>query len=663
MGHRSVDLRDGTLQDIMHICSSMEQLLLSYRPGEIPYIYVANFLELLFQSARTRICVLREPVFYDKDACAIGEVDKLVVFSTFRKCEIYRIFLKQLSSRLLRHKERFLEQDCERLEGKDGHFYICLARVYPENQGVIIDRSRSKEAYHRLATLLRLLVEESKSWGMDIQAELYRCFSHIPDARNATCKLPCDVNLPAAESANYPLVLSAPAASQGNDFPHEDFLRPIYEWVDYIYSQSSGTPLVQVAQPGNPQAVMDYSNLFFFVKVNTTPEPGQCRRNCDSFEIRLVCPPQQQQELSRFYHHHRENQCQWHVVGGHCKVSGMGKCLFTDIWTNFPEQDADDEVLLKQYAPVWEKLSVVSRSDYSKSEMAFRSSSILFDRRKKRPLDNGFEGRVNGANERDRVAACVTYRMMMPVQEGENCEDQVPQIMFVPIYAGAAPFVLAATVVNAQLPEPLHSSLSEWRRSYLFAGMAFQFMASRLKETARKAYLNKATDMVQDLYESCQTHIENHRDRYPTAEECLLDHVNNELDTLAKAYPYHKIILAKSAKDVINKEGRDVFETPGRIMLQVSLEPNPYWCQFSDKCFFTAADVARKFRSGMARNTAFAEWEMADWHTFYIWHIRTFKFPPQSKDGWQKLAKEKDWDGSSGDGGNSEGEDGANDAY
>ena len=198
MGHRSVDLRDGTLQDIMHICSSMEQLLLSYKAGEVPYIYIANFLEILFQSARTRICVLREPPLYDQDFCSPENLEKFIVFSTFRKCDIYQVFLKQLSLRLRRHKQRFLEQECERLDGFDGHLYICLARVYPENHGVVIERSHSKEAYHRLGTLLRLLVDESKSWGIDMQGELYRCFNNIPVTLNATCKLPCEVVLSSA---------------------------------------------------------------------------------------------------------------------------------------------------------------------------------------------------------------------------------------------------------------------------------------------------------------------------------------------------------------------------------------------------------------------------------------------------------------------------------
>lgn len=432
MGHRSEDLRDGTLHDITHICTTMEQLLLSYKQGETPYIYITNLLELLFQSARTRICILREAPSYDKKTCATDVVGKLVVFTTFRKHETYNSFLKQLSSRLLKHKKRFLENECEHLNSEDSNLYICLARIPPGNKGVVIDRSHSKEAYHRLSTLLRLLAEDTQNWGLDMHAELHRCFSNIPNTPSFVCKQSCHTHT----TSTTPLNLAAQPPDLGKSFPHEDYLKPIYDWVSYIYTQHTGTPLVQVAHPDSQQEAMGFSNLFFFVKVNNQPESSNGDHHCDSFAIRLVCPPQQQTELSRYYHKHRGGCCQWYKTNGLCKIHGMGNCLFQQYWDTLPEQDdVNDDTLIEHYAPIWEKLSAVTRSDYSKSEAAFRSSSILFDRRQRKTLNSGDKARVDGASERDRVAACITYRMMTPITEGGNCEDQVPQIMFVPLYA------------------------------------------------------------------------------------------------------------------------------------------------------------------------------------------------------------------------------------
>lgn len=638
MGHRPPDLRDGTLQDIQHICSSMEQLFLSYRTGEVPYIYIANLLELLFQSARTRICVLRQPVLESDDAFSVEELDKLVVFATFRKQEIYRAFLEQLSSRLHKYGEEFLERECERPEDGNDYFYICLARVYPEDQVVVIGRYRSKEAYHRLTTLLRLLTEESKTWGLDIPAELYNCFSLVPDKQNSICKLSTPSK---SNTAILPNEQDYSDQSSRNEL-NESLLEPIERWVDYIYQQNHGMPLARVALPGQPEQDTGFSNLFFFIRINDIKEGQDCPD--DSFRVRLFCPPQQRRELSRFFHLHREQACYWLAEGGECKISGMGKCLFKEYWSGLPESVTDDARLEEHYAPLWEQLMEASNSDYSKSEMAFRSSSIVFDRRQQRTLEGGGKGVVSGATKRDRISACITFRMVAPADQSDTSADsKVPQIMYVPIYAGAAPFVLAATVVNAQLPEPLHSTLSEWRRSYRFADMVFQFMASRLKESARKAYLNSATNLVQAVYEAYRSTVEKPSCCDIEAEDRFLADANAGLDDLSKIYPYHKIVLAKATKSVIERQGREVFETPERIVLHISLEPNPYWRSFSDKPFFSAEHVSRKFCSGIARSVALSEKERREWQDFFSWHREKFKRSPFSKNGWREYAAKVGW--------------------
>ncbi|MFZ1342886.1 hypothetical protein [Thiothrix eikelboomii] len=666
MGHRTVNPRDGTLQDVVHICSSIEQLLLSYHTGKTPYVYIVNFLELLFQSARTRICVLRAPAFFDASSCSVEALDRLVVFSTFRKCSIYQKFLSQLSDRLSRHKRRFLEQECEKLQGENERLYICLARVHPENQGVVIDRSSSKEAYHRLSTFLRTLIEEPSRWGMDITSELVRCFLNVPASRNASCKLPCSIS-ERAELRSIELFIQKQKDSETLNATSHEFLEPIIEWVAFIYSQISGTPLVQIAQPTANETVIGFSNIFFFVKINDVPDPGDCTRNCDSFGVRLVCPPEQRRELSLFYHKQRKHRCQWYQDKGVCRVPGMGECHMLTYWDNIHAEEEDENLIDKHFAPAWEQMTRMQHSDVQKSEAAFRSSSILFDRRQ-RAYDRDRKGQRYVVSQADKLMACVTYRMMAAPNGEGNSEDHDPQLMYVPIYAGTAPFLLAATVVNAASPQSQGLSLGEWRRSYLFAGMVYQLMSSRLKETARKAYLNKATDLVQELYNVRHSQLKSPKSQWTHSDTRPLAHVNRELDNLAKAYPYQQIVLAKTQESVINREGLNTFETADREVIRVDLRENPYWCLLSHKPLFSEADVARKFSSAMARTTAFVEWNMADWYAYYTWHLHLFGFPPNKKMDWKTEAKSKGWNGSLGEvsalsADSAEGIDPSNDAY
>lgn len=646
MVFRTVGLPVGTIHDIQHICSSMEQLFLSYKSGEVPYIYIANLLELLFQSARTRICVLRRPDSNGKydNVYSIEELDKLVVFATFRKRETYRTFLEMLSRELHSDSEKFLEEECERLGCGTECFYICLARVYPEdNNKVVIGWRDSKEAYHRLTTLLCLLVEDANAWGIDIPTALYTCFDKVPDGQNSICKLSPSV----AQLQDAP---DATGFMGDNPSSHmawnEKLLKPIEQWIEYVYEQNHDIPLLRVAQPGHPGKDMGFSNLFFFMRINDVR--GKHDRADEHFKVKLVCPPQQRKEFSKFYHHHRGDQCQWHEGCGECRISGMEKCLLQPFWDKLPESVTDEETIATYYAPLWEQLTASSNANFSKSETAFRSSSIIFDRRRKQPLQSGGKGVVSGVTERDSISACITFRMMSPNSASQNmvaAEDRVPQLMYVPIYAGASPFLLAGTVVNAQLPEPHNRSLSEWRRAYHFAGMIFQSMASRLKESARKAYLNKATDLIQGFYEAYRSKVEDPPYCDIGAEELFLEYGNKALDDLSKIYPYHKIILAKATKDVIKRKGRDVFVTPEGIALQVSLERNPYWRSFSERPFISVEHAARKFSSGIARSVAFSEKEKREWQAFFFWHYKVYKVPPYSKKGWREYASRIGWDG------------------
>jgi adenine-specific DNA methylase len=171
--------------------------------------------------------------------------------------------------------------------------------------------------------------------------------------------------------------------------------------------------------------------------------------------------------------------------------------------------------------------------------------------------------------------------------------------MFVPIYTGASPFMLAATVINAKVPLPLRETMTEWRMSYRFSEMVLQFMSSRLKEAARKAYLNAAADILEDFaYEEMQLQLDSTRS---TAEhQKALQQTNFNLATLAVKYPYQQIELEFNDKLVNDSDRQSV--TVSRVAYKILMRDNPYWCHYSARNYFTLEVVARKFRSALARS-------------------------------------------------------------
>ena len=87
MGVRSTDRQDGNSQDIAEVMTELRRLFLSYRDGDVLYIYLLNVFELLLQSARTRICLLRQPDVMIKYYTA-ELIQEMLVINTFRddKC-------------------------------------------------------------------------------------------------------------------------------------------------------------------------------------------------------------------------------------------------------------------------------------------------------------------------------------------------------------------------------------------------------------------------------------------------------------------------------------------------------------------------------------------------------------------------------------------------
>ena len=329
--------------------------------------------------------------------------------------------------------------------------------------------------------------------------------------------------------------------------------------------------------------------------------------------------------------------------GGRCSIRGMGNCLLSDAWNSLPVEVTNQTVIHQHYDSLWDEMSKPAERDRTLASAAFRSSSIVFERRVKQALDD----QDYLVTRPEKLLACVKCRLLSPASpDAENIEDQVPQMMFVPIYSAATPLMLVATVVNAHLPKALSGTLREWQRSFRFAEMVHRFIASRFKERARKAYLGLAADSVQQGYENCR---KNNAASMTDCAVCFLDGVNRQLDILSNVYPYHRLSLRKIKNSVIKEERHGGVEVPNCGYFVVEMVLNPYWRHYSTRRFFTHDDVVRKFRTAIKRAIATESEEQRKRICFQIWFFKKHGcFPPPAKDVWQEMAKEIGWDGDCG---------------
>ena len=601
MNRRTVDLRDATRQDIVDVCSAIEQIFLFYQQGKTPSIYIINLLELLLQSARTRLCILRlssEKKHYDFTAESIKK--NVIVFANFRNRMFYNIFCKKLAEELNKNSAHFLSYELVKIPAKTEDLYFCLPRIRTSTYDVSIDHTQNPEAYNRIRQLLQTMYMERNFWCTDLLSEIYKCFSSIPANSNLNCPDTCEAgNFHPKEIELLPFI-----HKNTNAFlQSEDLMLPINEWVDYVYQHAAESRLTSVIHHADEKNTVDYSNIFFFLRINK-PNSSPNTKNCDNFDVKIICPEQQRKELSLYYHRKQRHHCQWYD-SGRCGIDGMPKCEFESIWNNLPENSQcwDEDTITEHYEQVWQGLEISEGRSKKTSEDAFRNNSVIFERYARQESADEETGyvRIDPKSKRDRLMACTRYRLLPDPKPNTPKEDQVPQVMFVPIYAGGAPFVMAATVVNAKRPESQKRQMSEWRSAYRFAGMVLQFMSSRLKEAARKAYLNTAADIMEEFA---------HRITRSVSQDIIqssLEDANHQLAMLAQTYPYQKIrlhydrmSLANSA-DLVNHKERQKIVIDNQ-MYTVSLQENHFWCHYSaDKTFFTAKDVARKFKSAQGR--------------------------------------------------------------
>lgn len=605
MERRMPNLQDGSHQDIIDICSAIEQVFLSFKQGEAPYIYIINLLELLLQSARTRVCILRFPKEDHRKHYTPEALKKdTIVFANFRDRALYEHFCQSLQKELNNPRSasaiHFIKYELEKLPSAEEDLYFCLPRVILETQQVELNHAYNKEAYFRLRQFLQTILVDQNNWGINLVDELYECFNAIPQDSKLNCADGCE--FPLIKKANNQEYTAIDETFQ------KEALEPIHEWVSYVYDHVEQSPLVHVAHPTKQGKTatsdddqLDYSNLFFFLRVNRKTLPPQGTTSCENFDVHMICPPKQIQQLSHYYHRHHTTSCQWYQKDGGCKIKGMSRCELADTWGNLPagHERWTSKEIEEHYHHLWQPMTESTGASLRSSETVFRSHSIVFERyaRQENP-DFGFV-RIDPDNNRDRIMACIRYRML-PLTEHPGGEDNVPQMMFVPIYAGGSPQMLAAMVVNANKPQNLQKTMSEWRLAYRFAGMVMQSLSSRYKEAVRKAYLNAVADLVEDMaYNAKQAKKGYETGRYDE----LLTTTNAKLENLSIIYPFRQIKLEKLAGGVNNND-RQVIHILDSLYYRLSLMPNQHWCHYADKTFFSSEDVARKCESAISRSIA-----------------------------------------------------------
>ena len=165
--------------------------------------------------------------------------------------------------------------------------------------------------------------------------------------------------------------------------------------------------------------------------------------------------------------------------------------------------------------------------------------------------------------------------------------------------------------------------------------LAVNFLQKGEIEEGSISYLQEAETLLKDAYRESVGEYEQ-----------FISIANDAFDKLSATYPFPKIKLYLLAPSSANYSLNDVIDIPGR-MIRVCLVENT---NFAD--VFQGIDmekIKRQFFYAISICIAESEMEMAKWHIFYIWHIRTLGFPPETKDGWQNIARLRGWDGSTGE--------------
>lgn len=646
--YRNKDSNDGTAQDIFHLCSALERLFLYHPPDRTPCVQLLNYFELLFQSARTRVCVFFEP----ENGVLVTEktVQDLMVVTTFRSCAMYKLFIEHLTAKLQEDKKQFLDSDCVSLNEAEGGLYFILVRVNPHDKDLSLERHHSNESYFRLSSLFRKLEEDKAHWGLNIKRAMFNCLSHMHQNSRWACARPL-----LEDSGNVPIQpfpLNEEYSvdrkiSARNKKAVLDRLKALKYWIADVYELLEEMPLTAVVNPNDSKQELPFHNVFFFQRINVLDEGEDCVDGCNTFEIRNIVPPRQRQQFSTYYHENQADTCEYYQHG-QCGLSGMGTCIIKPYWDS-AEQHFSTEEVFAHYGELWEQMEKLSPASSGGVSAAFESRSVVFDRRHECVTESGERCRVRPDDRRNQLTACLSHRIMQA--DDKVSGDSFPQVLYVPLYAGSEPLMAIATVINAAQPVDGDVALSEWRRAFRFADYALGRLSERLQESLRRIYMNEAVDLLHDRFTQSKLLVQENPSNTLTEQQYeskLLRLVQNDFNLLALTLPFRKILLAMHTQSVIKRQLQcGIFTTAWRNEWQVSLEKNPYWRFGSDHDGLDLDYVVKKFSSCMLRATAYREREKCDLRRFLVWYIDKFGREYQQKIdlnlNWRREAHRLGW--------------------
>lgn len=588
---RSPDPRDCTLADIINLGQELKRLFVSHRQGEVVTLTLINHFELLLQSARTRIIVLRHPTCIT--ALTQQELlEKYITAHTFRQIQAYQLFVKQLQPLLIEQGKNWLVKTTVVIKHPFQSalkLSLILIRIKTEPaEGWIINAREDeslKESYRRIKTLMRYL-KRYEPYVLGAMMEVLAKKQELPN-------LPYWTIPPIGSLTGYTPRLALLGVKR-------ELLNPIHEWVERIYKEYRAIPLLQAHHSSG--AKIDYNNLFFFVRLNTQVKDGTHQ---DGFVVGLVVPPSQQKDLSYFFHTQRQSACQWYESQGKCSIAKIKHCLFESVWTELVPDETDQTKIQQAFKSYWERLNKYNHGAPTLAGAAFKTQSIVFERRA-----NKTEAILNG--DADKILSCVKSRLVKPqvepvhkVNKAEHA-DQRPQLLFVPVYSSSTPLLVLATVVNAERPNTYNEYVTEWQHANYFAGWVLRYIANRFKERMRKAYLGLIADAFAKAYKPLL-------DASPSAQvlHLFIQQANRGFEDLAKIYPYPKLCLSL-VMDEPNVENKEIQGKPNAVFeispyghFKVSIDPSDYWQLFRAQYpLFTENEVVRKLRTAMDRVAA-----------------------------------------------------------
>lgn len=599
MNERVENELDCTDADIVQLGDELKRLWVSHRGGEVAARKIINLIALLIQSARTRIILLRTPPILP--AVTLSTLQQLVLFHTFRYEAVLQQYLQGLVERV-QVNHAWLQQKTVTFSNSHYSFNISLVRIHPQT------------AHHTEAWFW----EGKESAGLKTSYQrVHRLVQHLRDKEPQVLDwvLSCFNDTPIVKMLRVPTTSHQP---NNVIFPVQPsairLLQPVHDWVERAYQEYRDIPLLQVAGTSPSKPLVDYGNLFFFVRLPTQMStPSETSVLSENIAVGLIVPELQQREFSQFFHRERKRACQWYEGKGKCRIPRIHQCLFNATWQHLRADETDVQKVHEYFTKEhWQHLNHYQTGKPTLAGAAFKTQTIVFERRQWEQSHPSADGQFHVSGQADQILHCIKCRLVPNTHSPQYSDDCMPQVMFTPIYSSSQPLLTVATVVNAKRPELLQTSLTEWQQAVQWAGFVYRYLANRFKEHIRKGYLGAARSMVTD----CYLEASEQKDKTPQAmAEYFIDEVNSRLEKLSKIYSYPKIYLSLESVSVINNDIRD--DQSNRLIIpwlyqfkfSINVWPETYWQQPSGKQLFSRDDVIRKFQTAIHRAIAYEQLE------------------------------------------------------